>query len=106
MKYILIVYSMLIVCSIIVIIISMCVLSRNDKVYKFRVYIANLIYSKACDMINDGASHQDIFKLWDVLDDISYDEMLYSFKPLKIECWFTDDELELLGYETDLQSYR
>jgi len=57
-------------------------------------------------MINDGASHQDIFKLWDVLDDISYDEMLYSFKPLKIECWFTDDELELLGYETDLQSYR
>jgi hypothetical protein len=50
-------------------------------------------------MINDGASHRDVFYLWDMLNDISYDEMLYSFKPLKMECWFTDDELKSLGYE-------
>lgn len=99
MKYMLIVYSMLIVCSIIVIIISMCILIRNDKVYKFRVYIANLIHSRACDMINDGASYQDTSYLWNMLDNISYEKMLYSFKPLKMECWFTDDELKSLGYE-------
>lgn len=88
----------LIVCSIGVII-SMYVLIRNNEVCKFRVYIANLIYFRACDMINDGASHRDVLYLWDMLNDISYDEMLYSFKPLKMECWFTDDELKLLGYE-------
>jgi hypothetical protein len=88
----------LIVCSIGVII-SMYVLIRNNKVFKFRVYIADLIYSRAYDMINDGASHRDVFGLWDMLDDISYEEMLYSFKPLKMECWFTDDELKSLGYE-------
>ena len=95
----------LIVCSIGVII-SMYVLIRNNKVCKFRMYIADLIYSRACDMINDGVSYQDISYLWNMLNDISYDEMLFSFKPLKMECWFTDDELELLGYETDLQSHR
>jgi hypothetical protein len=73
---------------------------RNYKVYKFRVYIAYLIDSRACDMINDGASYQDISYLWEILDDISYEKMLFSFKPLKMEYWFTDDELKLLGYES------
>lgn len=81
-------------------------LIRNYKVFNFRMYIADLIYSKGCDMINDGASHRDIFYLWDMLDDISHEEMLYSFKPLKMECWFTDEELKSLGYEKDLQSNR
>ena len=77
------------------------VLIRNNKVCKFRIYIADLIYSKGCDMINNGASHSDIVELWDMLNDISYDEMLYSFKPLKIEYWFTEEELKLLGYENE-----
>lgn len=88
----------LIVCSIGVII-SMYALIRNNKVYKFRCYIADLIYSRACDMIDDEVSYQDTSYLWNMLNNISYEEMLYSFKPLKMECWFTDDELKLLGYE-------
>lgn len=76
------------------------ILIRNHKVYKFRIYITDLIYSKACDMINDGASYKDTSCLWNMIKDISYDEMLYSFKPLKMEYWFTDDELKLLGYES------
>lgn len=77
------------------------ILIRNNKVCKFRNYIANLIYFKGCDMINDGASLKDVSPLWDMLNDISYDEMLYSFKPLKMECWFTEEELKLLGYENE-----
>lgn len=76
-------------------------LIRNNKVYKFRGYIADLIYYRACDMIDDGASHKDTFCLWNMLDNISYEEMLYSFKPLKMECWFTDEELKSLGYERE-----
>lgn len=75
-------------------------LIRNYKVFKFRWYIADLIYFRACDMINDGASYEDASCLWNMLQDISYDEMLFSFKPLKTECWFTKEELKLLGYES------
>lgn len=89
----------LIVCNI-GIIISMYFLIRNNKVCKFRIYIADLVYSRACNMIDNGASHRDIFYLWDMINDISYEKMLFSFKPLKMECWFTDDELKSLGYET------
>ena len=80
---------------------SIFILIRNHKVCKFRIYIANLIYFKGCDMINNGASHQDVSPLWDILENISYDKMLFSFKPLKMECWFTDNELKLLGYERE-----
>lgn len=73
---------------------------RNNKVHKFRIYIVDLIHSRACVMIDDGASHRDIFNLWDMLDGISYEEMLFSFKPLKMEYWFTEEELKLLGYES------
>lgn len=78
---------------------SIFILIRNHKVYKFRTYIADLIYSRGCDMIDDGVSYQDVSPLWDILNNISYEEMLFSLKPLKMECWFTDDELKLLGYE-------
>ena len=77
------------------------ILIRNNKVCKFRNYIANLIYSKGCDMMNNGASYQDVSPLWDILTNISYDKMLYSFKPLKMEYWFTEEELKLLGYENE-----
>ena len=76
------------------------ILIRNHKVFKFRIYITDLICSKLCDMITDGTSYKDASCLWNMLKDISYDEMLYSFKPLKMECWFTEEELKLLGYES------
>ena len=90
----------LIVCSI-GLISSMYLLIRNKKVCEFRVYIVDLIYSKLCNMIADEASYQDNSYLWDMLKDISYEEMLFSFKPLKMECWFTEEELKLLGYERE-----
>lgn len=52
-------------------------------------------------MLNNGAPAEDISYLWRKLDDISCEKMLFSFKPLKMEYWFTDEELKLLGYETN-----
>lgn len=79
----------LIVCSIGVII-SMYVLIRNNKVYKFRTHLIDLIYK---DVGNNFWEKKEL------LDKYTYNNMLYSFKPLKMECWFTDDELKSLGYE-------
>ena len=80
---------MIIVCSI-GIIISMYVLIRNEKVYKFRHHLINLIYEDV------SSSFWEKRKL---LSKHTYNNMLYSLKPLKMEYWFTDDELKLLGYE-------
>lgn len=81
----------LIVCSIGVIF-SMYVLIRNNKVHKFRTHLINLIYK-------DGANN--FWEKIELLDKYTYENMLYSFKPLKMEYWFTDDELKLLGYERE-----
>lgn len=83
--------NVIIICAIGTII-SIYVLIRNAKVYKFRSYLINLIYDKV-----------DVNNFWSarrLLDKHTYRKMLYSFKPLKMEYWFTVEELKLLGYES------
>lgn len=67
---------------------------RNIKVYNFRKYIAGLTYLKSLNMLNDNRSMEEIDHLWDIIRKVSYNEMLYSFKPLKLEYWFTKEEIE------------
>lgn len=33
----------------------------------------------------------------------SYEDMLYSFKPLKLESWFTEEEIKILKGNEDLR---
>ena len=67
---------------------------RNVKVYKFRRYIAGLIYLKALNMLNNNIPIEEIDHLWDIINNVSYNKMLFSFKPLKLEYWFTNEEIE------------
>lgn len=66
------------------IIICFYLLLRNGKVCDFRIKFikfANL------------ANYKEVIKLH---DKYSYEEMLYSFKPLKLEAWFTEEEIKIL----------
>lgn len=67
---------------------------RNIKVYSFRKYIADLTYLKSLNMLNNNISMEEIDHLWDIIRKISYNQMLFSFKPLKLEYWFTKEEIE------------
>lgn len=67
---------------------------RNVKVYKFRKYISFLVYLKSMAMINNNISMKEIDHLWDIINNVSYNKMLYSYKPLKLEYWFTKEEIE------------
>lgn len=67
-------------------------LYRNDKVYKFRYEILDLESERHSEAIRQGL----FFKRLNLLDKYSYDDMLYSFKPLKLENWFTEEEIEYL----------
>lgn len=46
-------------------------------------------------------ANADMGRLFQLYMKYSINDFLYSFKPLKMECWFTDDELKLLGYERE-----
>ena len=46
-------------------------------------------------------ANADMGRLVQLYMKYSINDFLYSFKPLKMECWFTDDELKLLGYERE-----
>ncbi len=54
----------------------------------------------ACKAI-DECKFGEWEKPYDVLDKHSYESMLYSTKPLKLEAWFTEQEIKILKGVTD-----
>ena len=81
-------------------------LYRNDKVFQFRVslnylihdglstYLKNLSteeYEQRSEEINELLKRSRL-----ILCAHSYDQMLYSFKKLKIENWFNTEEIAFL----------
>lgn len=54
-------------------------------------------YIRSKDYNEDVAEHYQ--KIWDDISSISYESMLYSFKPLSMECWLTKEQIEFLTSE-------
>lgn len=88
--------------NVILIIVLLCgiyLFIRNYKVYMFRVYIIDLIHDRTSALIDERAPYKEIFEPWDIIINISYAKMLFSFKPLEMEYWLTEKELKLLEYK-------
>lgn len=75
-------------------------INRNTKVCNFRICILRHIDSVAKSKIIEGATDKEILQMYEVLGASSYEKMLHSFKPLKVEYWFTEEELKIMGYES------
>lgn len=65
-------------------------MKRDYKVYNFRKEIIDLTHS---GIILD---EELFYKRMYLSDKHSYNKMLYSFKPLKLEYWYTLEEIELM----------
>lgn len=80
---------------------------RNHFVYKFKCSLNILCYnicSEHTDTINkyDNVSdfikeHEKIENMWSSIADISYDRMVFSFKPLKPKYWLNKEQLEFIN---------
>lgn len=105
----------LILLVLLILIVFCCYLfDRNNKVYYFSTGLANFLFGEL-DRIsntykNDNEFHEDENnynyireKVYSLLDKHSYNEYLYSFKSLKIEKWFSKEDLEFMKY---LKQYR
>jgi hypothetical protein len=54
-------------------------------------------YIRSEDPKDDVAEYYQ--KMWDDISSISYESMLYSFKPLSMEYWLTKEQIEFLTSE-------
>jgi len=89
-------------------------LYRNNKTYYFSVSLNHFLSDELRRILNtyknDNEFHEDENnynyikeKTYYLLDKYSYSEYLFSFKPFKLEKWFTKEELEFMKY---LKQYR
>ena len=106
--------NLIVIVLVILIVLCLYILNRNNKVYCFTVSFGRLLFDELDRILNtykdDDEFHKDKEnydyikeKTYSLLDKHSYDKYLLSFKPLKIEKWFTEEELEFIKY---LKQYR
>lgn len=67
---------------------------RNRRTYKFKLYLADLAYAAANKRINNGL--EDWKLPWRIIEKYKYDDICNSFKPFKLEAWFTEEEIKIL----------
>ena len=75
-----------IICALLLILSLLCgawLLNRNNRVLKLRLRIL--------DAMKDAA---DLLDLLDEFESVSYDTMLWSVKPLRPECWYSESFCE------------
>lgn len=89
-------------------------INRNNKVCCFMTSLSNLLFNELGRILDtykdDNEFHEDENnynhireKVRSLLYKYSYNKYLFSFKPLKLEKWFTEEELEFITY---LKQYR
>ena len=80
---------------------------RNERVGFFRVALNHLLcdflinYLESLDDDEDFRKHRAEYEYLDKSKDYmwnkyTYDQMLFSFKPLRLDKWFTDEEIDFL----------
>lgn len=76
---------------------------RNHIVHKVVLEWNNQCHYKCVKYIRSKDYNEDVAehyqKIWDDISDVSYESMLYSFKPLSMEYWLTKEQIEFLTSE-------
>lgn len=96
--------AILIICAI-GIVLSFYMMYRNEKVTDLKLALVELSYNVLENYLNplkddsefDREYYDNLVKCTQEICGISYNEMLWSFtRPLTIEEWLTDEQIELL----------
>jgi hypothetical protein len=106
--------NLILIVLVILLVFLLYFLNRNNKVFRFSVGLNHFLLNELLRILNtyknDGEFYEDENnyhnireKTYSLLDKHSYNEYLCSFKSLKLEKWFTEEELEFMKY---LKQYR
>lgn len=100
-----------------IIIISICLVinfyftRRNNLVYIFKTKLDNTGWSILDKYLKEApisaddevykayiAEYNRIHDIWMSIIDISYNKMLFSFKPLRLKYWLNEEQFKFLNY--------
>lgn len=106
--------KLILVLLILIMILCLYALNRNNKVHYFITSLSDFLFDELKRIINtykdDDEFHEDENNYYNIKEKVqfllykhSYEKYLFSFKPLKLEKWFTKEELEFIKY---LKQYR
>ena len=91
------------ICALLVV--STYIMIRNYRVYKFQTVVAELAFLvmddflssvKADELVKRYAEYTETDRMIKRITSRSYDRMLYSFKPLKLEYWYSEEEIAFI----------
>lgn len=69
---------------------------RNDETYKFRTYINQMCYDYNIRHLSPLSNLKEDAYKW-FYDKYSYEDMLFSFNPLKLKYWYTKEEIDKIN---------
>ena len=106
--------NLILLIVLILIVLCLYILNRSNKVLYFTVSLSVILFDELKRILNTYKDDKDFHedennynyikeKIQFLLDKYSYNKYLFSFKPLKLEKWFTEEELEFIKY---LKQYR
>ena len=73
-------------------------IQRINDVYKFKLDIINLVYSRGKILFSDN-KFEEAFKVESLKNKWDYMDMVNSYKPLVLKEWYTEDEIKLMKGE-------
>lgn len=79
-------------------VISVYMLFRNNQTYEFAIKLSEMAFAYNVRHIKDrinNSDNDDAF-VW-FSGKYSYERLLFSIKPLKLEYWFTEEELNKIN---------
>ena len=80
---------------------------RNNKTYAFTHFYGDAAFKVVEDFLSNLHGDQEFYDkleeykelkkmFYQIIDKYSYEQILYSFKPFKLESWFTPEEVEFI----------
>lgn len=78
----------------ITLLVNQYLLHRTTKVGRFRLRLIDMAHTATQQAIRSG--EYDVEKVYRLCDKYSYEDMLYSFKSLTLEAWYTEEEIKML----------
>jgi hypothetical protein len=86
---------------------TLIIVFRNNKTCAFTIFYSNAAFDAVGNFLNSlhndqelqdkEAEYEELKKMcFQIVNKYSYEQILYSFKPFKLESWFTPEEVEFI----------
>ena len=77
--------------SVLLMIFSFIFMERNRRVRDFRLVLIDYCFSAPLEKYIEGRD-----RIMEIINRHSYDKMLFSFKPLRLEEWYSEEDIKFL----------